>query len=298
VAALLVAVCGARGIIAATGPDAESRGPGWTPLTGYYGEASLLHFYNQRGYIETRRFVTAVDIALELELLSRGDTTFVMLAPSFSSVFTRSVAPFLPFSPMDVRYAVAPFVEWRREKLLYRTGWDHACHHLILKDHRRPWYERQDANVVPVIFHNRIFAGAGTLTTREAVRRQQYRRGVSRRFTERVIWYAESSYYLREIPGILPPRTLYKENEWQWAVSLELAYPLVVNSGCALILGAETTALVAVGGKPAWRARAETELLFGGNGLGMSFFAGWTPVDQHPHHGRDGLTEAGVRFTF
>ena len=295
---MIVSACCTGGFGATTEPTVEDRDTGWVPLTGYYGEASILHFYNQRGYMQARRYVTAVDFALELELLSKDNEAFLMLAPTFSTVYTRSVAPLLPFSPMDVRYAIAPFGEWRRDGLLCRAGWDHACHHLILKDDRRRWYERADADVVPVVFYNRVFAGAGTLTIREAVRRARYRRDTPRGFADRFIWYAEGSYYMRDIFGILPPRALYKENEWQWDVSLRIAYPLVIGEHYAWIAGAETTALVTVTGKPDWRGRAETSLMFGGDELGMSLFAGWTPVDQRPYHNRDGLTEAGLRFTF
>ncbi|MBM4144314.1 MAG: hypothetical protein FJ225_12090 [Lentisphaerae bacterium] len=296
----------ALGIVAAVlacAPAARAWEDDETPsvceaLTGHSGEVSLLRFYNQRGFEQSRRYVTRLSMDFEGEMLSWRRRDYLMLGTSLASDFGRSIAPLLPFSPMDAVYGIAPFWENRGRRILRRAGWDHACAHLILKEGGAVWYDREDVNVPSSAYFNRVFAGVGTTTMRRAAQARSYRLAPPPGPAERIVWYAEAGGYVRGLGGVLSPSAFQGGSDWAWDVALEARHPLLIRTAWALVAGGSGTALVDSRDRPSWRARLELEFMPVRNALGLSLFGAWNPVDRHPYDSREGLGEVGVRAWF
>lgn len=292
-------LCAATAVIADPTEQPGTSDSEWEYLSGHYTETALNFYMNQRGPIEKFRYVTRLSMSLEYMVASRGETDLVFVNPALIAGMGRSVAPYLPFAPIEMEYTIKSFWEGRRDNMLYRAGYEHTCFHIIHKA-MDAWYAYGGASeFAPDVFYNRLFAGAGSRHSRRQLQREAYlSRKAPCRPADRLLWYVEGGYYVREIFGILDGNALAGDQEYQWDLAVTVGYPLVIRDHFALVLSNWTRLLIDTRGGTYWQDRAQLELLLGDNPVGTSFFLAGTPLDQHPRDAREGLLEIGGRFTF
>lgn len=271
----------------------------WEYLSGHYTETVLNFYMNQRGPIEKFRFVTGLGMSIEYIVASKGETDLVFVNPVLIAGMGRSVAPYLPFAPIEMEYTIKSFWEGRRDDMLYRAGYEHTCFHIIHKA-MDAWYAYGGASeFAPDVSYNRLFAGAGSRHARRQLRREAYlSRKAPARPADSILWYVEGGYYVREIFGIVDGNALYGDQDYQWDVAATVGYPLVIRKNFALVLSNWIRLLIDIDGETYWQDRAQLELFLGDNPVGTSFFFAGTPLDQHPRDAKEGLLEIGGRFAF
>jgi hypothetical protein len=232
------------------------------------------------------------DLRFELAAWGRGNS--VLLDTTLVNGLGRSLAPFLPLSPVDLGYRQATCYE-KRGTLLWRAGWDHGCSHVVHKDTEHPWYETIGPGFETDVYYNRLFAGVGSsLLRRVDVWRACFEQGLR----PLPVWYAEAGLYPHDMGGPLSPDALNGGQNWRWDAVGELRFPVCGARRLVLFAGAEARVLADRAGGFSLRGRVETEGLLKVGACGVSVFAGWTPVDEYVRDSREGFTDFGARLFF
>jgi len=278
----------------------ESRAGGvFRPFPEQHGGASLKYFFSQDSYLETYRYVTEATFWFQHALFSIRESALLLVDVKLDTNMGRSVAAYLPFSPIETGYKIVPFGEYRRGTRLYRLGWDHGCRHLTFKDDEIPWYEEYAAEVEPIIFYNRVFLGAGSRSFRRAdLRRRYLGKRAARRPAGEPTLYIDAGIYVRSLGRGIRAEALSTGNDWAWDLGARSAYPLFIRDSFAVLLNNDLRMLASTTGRNYWRYRVEVETMLGKSGFGTSLFAAANPLDEHPDDGRQGLVEFGIRSFF
>jgi hypothetical protein len=267
----------------------------WFPH--FAGRGWLALFANQGDALQDARFVTEGGLALDFAVVSRAET--LSLRSRFEIVTTMgdSITQNLPFSPKEMFYEIAPYLEYRRGPLLWRAGWSHVCQHLIYKEYDDPWYVLADTNVAADVYFNRLFLAAGRAELRPEELRAAYFSGSPRADAPRWTWGVEAGGYLRSLPGV-DDETLYSQNDWAWDLRADLRWILLSRPRWLLLAASRTQALLDVHDDAYWRQWIALEAHFASSAFGSMVYLGHHLVDEHPRDGREGLFELGASFYF
>ncbi|HOW98125.1 MAG TPA: hypothetical protein P5567_09415 [Kiritimatiellia bacterium] len=274
------------------------RGPSVQFLSAFSGGGHLLYFLDHQDQLQEDRFVTEGLMEMDFSMVSFPRGLDIRLRFEMDANMGKSVAENLPFSPKETAYEINPFAEYRREGLLCRAGWVHACQHLIYKDDDSPWYLEEGVDIPPDVYWNRLYAGAGRPEIRPELLRQIFFAEPEGSRRPLAVWYAEAGWYLRSLGGLMDDESLYGDNDWAYDGKLDLMVPLRVTRSIALFAASHAHALFDTNDKAYWRERLELENHFASRGFGSSVFAAWNAVDEHPRDSREGLFELGARFFF
>ena len=263
-------------------------------LDDFSAVGRLGFFSNQDDEFQDDRYVSEGTVLLDFDLLSVGERWSLWSRFGFVVDLGKSVADNLPFSPKEMGYEISPFVEYRRESHLYRFGWNHACQHLIYKDHEEPWYATAGSNAVPPdVYWNRLYLGAG----RAEVRPEVFRETTFGSAPPRLLWYAEIGGYLQSFPG-MDDDSLYGHNDWVADAKADLKLRLLSGGKWALFATSLTHVLLDGEDEFYTREQVQLEVAFDSRGYGSSIYAGWHAVDEHPRDSKEGMVEFGAAFYY
>ena len=251
-------------------------------------------FSNHDDEFQDDRYVSEGTVLLDVDLLSVGERWSLWSRFGLVVDLGKSIADNLPFSPKEMAYEISPFVEYRRGVHLARFGWNHACQHLIYKDHEEPWYMAAGSNAVPPdVYWNRIFLGAG----RAEVRPEVFRETTFGAAPPRLLWYAEIGGYLQSFPG-MDDDSLYGYNDWVADARADLKLRLLAGAKWALFATSLTQVLLDGEDEFFTREQLQLEAAFASRGYGSSIYAGWHAVDEHPRDSKEGMLEFGAAFYY
>ena len=251
-------------------------------------------FSNHDDEFQDDRYVSEGTVLLDFDLLSVGERWSLWSRFGLVVDLGKSIADNLPFSPKEMAYEISPFVEYRRGAHLARFGWNHACQHLIYKDHEEPWYMAAGSNAVPPdVYWNRIFLGAG----RAEVRPEVFRETTFGPAPPRLLWYAEIGGYLQSFPG-MDDDSLYGYNDWVADARADLKLRLLAGAKWALFATSLTQVLLDGEDEFFTREQLQLEAAFASRGYGSSIYAGWHAVDEHPRDSKEGMLEFGAAFYY
>lgn len=261
-----------------------------------YGGGYLEFYANQQDEFDEDRYVSEGGLEADIFLFRFTPRTHLVWRIVCATGMGRSTTSDLPFSVQEVRYALVPFIEYNSDRLLVRTGLDHGCDHLILKDTPEPWYVRDGEQVLRDVYDNRLFAGIGSATHRRATW------GEIERNTEREapgwIHYAEAGYYLRELFGVVDEDALTEGNNWWWDVVYDLRARLWGGSAGNLFALNRLHVLLDRDEDIYWRDTVGIEFQLGRTGAGTAFALSWHAIDEHVRDSKEGLIALSGRFFF
>ena len=286
-AAWLAAACAARG-----------GGEGGGEFLGdFSGRGTVAAYANRGDAVQEARYVTEGAMALDFALVSRGEAWALRSRFEMTANMGKSISQELPFSPMEMAYEIAPYVERRGETHAARLGWSHVCQHLIYKEYEDPWYLVEGTNVAADVYWNRIFIGAGRKEIRPERMREAYFGGGDRAAAPRFVWGAEAGAYLRSLLG-LDGEALYGQNDWRADAGVELRWVVFRGAWWYVAAASLTRALLDGEADVFWRQSFRLEGAFGSRGYGTALHAGWHAVDEHPRDDKGGLVELGASCYF
>lgn len=262
-------------------------------LSDFSGSASIAGFSHQSSTMQKERYRGEGLLEIEFNVVA-GRSLALLYDFRLTTGTGDSVIEGLAISPMEMNYGWNLFLEYDRRDLLYRLGWHHACDHLIHKD-QDPWYEEE--GVAPDVFYQRFYLGAGTQTARPIEQARRAFESRPRRWLERLVWYAEAGYYVRNLGGV-DTQMLYAGNDWAWRFLADLRYPLFVGQGVALFANNLAVLHLDVDDETYWRDVVRLELFFRPHKYAAALFAGWYAIDEHPRDSHDGIIELGLRLFF
>jgi hypothetical protein len=293
--AVVAVIAGAapRPVLGDDAPTAPASGVRFFPDVA--GMGKLGFFANQQDELQDVRYVTEWAMAFDFGAVSFGERWALRTRVELLANLGTSVAQNLPFSPNETTYRFSPYGEYRRGAWLARFGWEHACQHLTYKDYDDPWYVIEGSNVPPDVYYNRIFAGAGHREIRpELLRQSAFREGVR---PPRVFGYIEAGGYLRSLPG-MDEESLHDGNDWVADLRADVHLLLLARPRWLLLASSHAHAWLDTDDELHMRERVQVEAVFDSRGFGISVYAGWTPLDEHPRDSMEDLVDLGARFYF
>ncbi len=266
-------------------------------LSEFSGSGRLLFFTNQRDEFQRERFVTEGAMTLDFSFVSIAEklslrSRFTLLADMGSSV-----ADNLPFSPKETAYDLTPYVEYQREALLCRFGWNHTCQHLIYKDDKSPWYADEDRPITPDVYYNRLFLGVGSRAIRPEIMRKTFFREGPDAALPHVLWYLEAGAYIRSLPG-MDDESLTGGNDWTADLAAEVHVRLLAADRWVLFAKSRTQVLLDVDDDAYSRELVQLEAAFDAKGYGLSLLLGMHVLDEHPRDSKEGVLEIGIATFF
>jgi len=261
-----------------------------------YSGGYLEFFANQQDAFDEDRYVSEGGLEADIFLVRFTPRTHLVWRITTATGMGEATTSGLPFSVQEVRYALAPFVEYNNDRLLVRAGLDHGCDHLILKDTEDPWYIRNRQQVLRDVYDNRLFVGMGSASERRATWREMEQDAT--REAPGWIHYVETGYYLRELFGWVDKEALNEGNNWWWDLVYDLRARLWSGSAGDLFALNQLHVLLDRNEDLFWRDSIGIEYQPAGSGLGTAWGLSWQAVDEHVRDSKEGIVALSGRFFF
>ncbi len=261
-----------------------------------HGGGYLEFFANQRDEFDEERYVSEGGLETDIFLLRFTPRTHLVWRITLATGMGEAVTSGLPFSVQEVRYALVPYIEHERNRLLVRAGLDHGCDHLVLKDTEAPWYIRNGRQALRDVYDNRLFAGVGSSSQRRAAWSETEQDPGQN--APAWIHYVEAGYYLQKLFGWVDEEALNEGNNWWWDLVYDLRCRLRHSEAGNLFALNRMHVLLDRNEDLFWRDSIGIEYQPAGAAVGTAWGLSWQIIDEHVRDSKEGLIALSGRFFF